>query len=111
MTVADAAAQSIEFAPYENVTIPVTMQPASSIAGLTFALNFRFAGVMVAGFPLNTFAVIDQNNGIFSFTLNSALTGTFTPGETYDWDVWRTTAGQEAQLAYGQASCRLEWWK
>ncbi len=104
--------QSVGIARYEAVTFTVTMDPATNITGWTFSLNVRSAGQLLTGYPVTVgFAITDAANGIFTVSLTSTQTAAFAPGAVYDYDVWRTNAGSEKQLAFGNLQVEPQQWQ
>ena len=105
------APQPITIARYEPKTIRVSMSPITNATGWTFSLNIRSAGSMLTGFPITAFTLENASSGIFTFALTSSMTGTFAAGAIYDYDIWRTNSGTEAQLAFGQLQVASQQWQ
>lgn len=94
--------QSLRWAQYEQVTVTVTMSPATSISGWTLAFTVRNSDgtLMVSKTTASGITITDAGAGIFTIALATADTGAIPPG-VYDFDVWRTNSGNETRLAYG----------
>lgn len=93
--------QQVTLARYEAKTLRVTMSPATDVTGWTFQLTIRSAGTAVLTVTNASFTITDAANGIFTVPLTSTQTGTLAAGAVYDFDIWRTNSGSEAQLVYG----------
>lgn len=102
-------AQDIDWAQYEAPTVRVTMSPAVDITGATHRLNVRNqeSGELVDYW---TETVESSSLGIFTFDPTSAETGVITPGD-YDYDIWRTDAGNEKRLVWGTLTVSRQQWQ
>jgi hypothetical protein len=103
--------QAVQLARYEPKTFRVTMSPATNITGHTFQLNIRSAGVVVLTKLNATFTIENAATGIFSTTVTSAETAALDPKGIYDYDIWRTNSGGEAQLALGNLEIIPQQWQ
>lgn len=101
--------QPVQLARYEPKTFRVTMSPATDVTGHTWQLNIRSAGTVVL--QKTTFTVENTSSGIFKVTVTSAETALFSIGAIYDYDIWRTNSGSEAQLAYGMLEVLPQQWQ
>ena len=101
--------QNLKCAAFETVTVEMSMSPATDVAGGTFQMNVRKKD----GTSLLTVAgtVVDSTKGVVDFTLTSANTGTDVGIGAFDYDVWRTDAGNEKRLTYGDFQVTSEQWK
>lgn len=103
--------QAIEIARYEAAQITVTMDPVEDIAGWTFQLNIRSGGTIVLQVLNPSFTIVSAPGGIFRVPLTSAQTAAFAVGAIYEYDIFRTNSGSEAQLAFGNLTVLPQQWQ
>jgi len=102
--------QEVTLARYEPKTFRVTMSPATNATGWTFSLNIRSAGTSVLAVTTG-WTIEDASLGIFKVTLTSAQTGALSANAIYDFDIWRTNSGTEAQLVFGFLRIASQQWQ
>lgn len=85
----------------EDVTITVTMNPATSLSGwtLSFTTTEDQGSALITKTTSSGITVTDATNGIFTVTLAAADTSAL-PG-SYGYRIRRTDSGQNTLLAYG----------
>ena len=83
----------------EDVTLNFTMTPVENITGWTLQLTVTRALGSVTKVIQKTGEIISGAAGTFRFIL--VTTDTDVAPEVYQYDVWRTNAGNERLLAIG----------
>lgn len=101
--------QNIDWAPYEKVTVRVTMSETTDITGGTFSLNVRDEDGEVI-YQTTAASLENPTVGIFSFTIASADTGAMAYADR-PYDIWRTDSGNEKQLVHGTLTVRRQQWQ
>lgn len=102
--------QKVMCAAFEAITFQVTMSPATNISGQNFQLNVRDRNkaVLIAS---TVFSITDSVNGVFTMPLATSQTGTTLGIGDFDYDIWRTDAGFEKRLVYGELLVGDEQWQ
>src|SRR5690348_2669450 len=96
----------------ENVTLafsPATTQTPTDVTGWTLVFSVRHyfddsAALLTITTTLTAngqLTVTNAAQGLFNVDLTAAATGTVLGAGAFSWDVWRTDAGFEAELAGG----------
>ena len=94
---------NITFYKGEDVTITVTMSPATNITSWTFVFTAKdkLGGTQALQKTNASFTIADALNGVFRFTLSATDTGTTLSVRTYVYDIQRTNSGSATVLVTG----------
>jgi hypothetical protein len=92
--------QSITIGQGEDIILSFTMKPKTNITGWTFEFTVVNQLGNVTKLISTGGSITNGPLGKFSIILTSAQTQTFAPA-TYQYDVWRTNAGNERILSIG----------
>ncbi len=109
----DPNPQPIDAAPYETLTIAVTMDVVGSVSGGTFILNIRNDAGVLALQVNGTISVTGDATtyAVVNFVVTSNQTGVTLGLGDFKYDAWRTDTGNEKQLARGTFVLREQEWQ